>query len=176
MHDICPHSILRGLLRGPDGAHAQVHDQTDAQVQDRNNAQQGMKVQIAALQATAAAYKAKAKKAAKELKELKAKMAAIKSVVPAKQLASLMTAAVMTRCPGESPASVLAHQDRCAAILEAEGNAGPVKQLVGERGGYGSYGGSSGGGYGSKNSKAAAKGAKDSGAIARCELCPSSKW
>jgi len=126
-----------------DQAEAQVYDQKRA-LQDENHA-----LQI-------------------ENAELKAKVAVVKAAVPAKQLASILTAAVVTRCPGESPARVLA-----GCTVEAkDGNADPAKQLeataLGERGGYGSYGGSSGSKNGGYGSKTAAK-AEDSGAPARCD-------
>jgi len=76
-----------------------------------------------------------------------AALSAVKAAIPAKQLASIMTAVVVERCPGDSPASVLEGHtaDRCTTspLKAKEGNAdGPAKQLAlgEERGGYGSYG------------------------------------
>jgi len=107
-------------------AAACVATDTEAHVQDQIHAPQG---DNNALHAEVATLKAKLKAKGAESD---AKVAAIKAAIPAKQLASIMTAARVERCPGDTPASVLNGAARCTSSLGLGGNDGPAKQLVGE--------------------------------------------
>lgn len=68
-----------------------------------------------------------------------AALSTVKAAVPAKQLARIMTAAVVERCPGDTPASVLTHNeaDRCTSSGSLGEIAKEDREGLGEAGRHG---------------------------------------
>ena len=150
-------------------------DETAAQLRGQNEVlRQEMAIRDAHINALEKHITAQATTARTQSKESVAKLAAIKAVLPAKDLASIVSVTATEQCAGLSAMAVLeGRHDECAPTKKEASALIFRGQALGERlGSYGGSRGSYGGGYGDGKKKVAKSHKsktvnRDTGALAR---------